>query len=75
MSQINRMNNYFGGGFEPDPERRRDEFAACEPFTYNISFPQTPDHVYQRVKLADGRLIVRLEFVFEDVDLLETEDC
>lgn len=74
MSQINRMNNFFEGGFDPESDPQRDGSLEFEPFTFNISFPETPDHVHQNVKLVKGRLVVSVEFVFEDVELLESSD-
>lgn len=74
MSQFNRMNEFFEGGFDPESDAHRDGLDEFEPFTFNISFPESPDHVHQNVKLVKGRLVVSVEFVFEDVDLLESSD-
>lgn len=74
MSKFNRMNEFFEGGFGPEAESFRDELDDLEPFTFNISFPDTPDRVNQNVKLVKGRLVVTVEFVFDDVDLIEEMD-
>lgn len=68
------MNEFFEGGFGPEAEPCRDDLDDFEPFTFNISFPEAPDRVNQNVKLVKGRLVVSVEFVFDDVELIEELD-
>lgn len=72
MSQFNRMNEFFDGSFEPEPAPDRPDPDA--PFTFKIQFPESPDSVNQTVKLVNGRLVIRVEFAFDDVDFLESEE-
>lgn len=74
MSQFNRLNEFFEGGFDPESEGDGAELDGLEPFTFNINFPDAPDHVRQNVKLVQGRLIVSFEFIFDDVDLLDSDE-
>lgn len=74
MSQFNRLGDFFEGGFDPESDSYRDDFDELEPFTFNISFPEAPDHVNQNVKLVKGRLVISVEFVFDDIELLDWDD-
>ena len=72
MSHFNRLDDFFEGGFDPESEGEGEELEGLEPLTFNISFPEAPDQVRQNVKLVQGRLVVSFEFVFDDVDLLDS---
>lgn len=69
------MGNFFEGAFGPgDPAGHRHFHETAEPFVYHVSFPDSPATVRQNVRVVGGRLVVRIEFEFEDVELLETLD-
>lgn len=75
MSHSNRMGEFFEGVFGPDgPSGERQQPEIDDSFVYHISFPDSPETVRQSVRVVGGRLVVRVEFEFEDVDLLETLD-
>lgn len=74
MSHFNRLDDFFEGGFDPEPEGEGEELEGLEPFKFNITFPDAPDQVRQNVKLVGGRLVVSFEFVFDDVDLLDCDE-
>lgn len=85
MGGYNRMGDWFNPGkgpfgWEPSSEgeapdgRSSDREEDAEDFEFNLSFPQPPDKVWQSMKMMNGRLVVTFEFVFEDPEILETDD-
>ncbi|HEX6971601.1 MAG TPA: hypothetical protein VF234_05240 [Limnochordia bacterium] len=87
MSKFNRMGDWFNPGKGPfgwEPNSDGDETESSrsgdrdegtsEDFEFNLSFPQPPDKVWQSMKLMNGRLVVTFEFVFEDPEILETDE-
>jgi len=74
MGDFNRMNEWFGPGWNPESDADSGEETSLEPFTYRMHFPEAPDQVLQTVKVVQGRLVVSIEFVFDDVDILESDE-
>lgn len=82
MSEHNRMGDWFRrnyGNFGPfgesgqgDQTEHDDE--EYQEFEFTLTFPQSPDNVWQSIKLVNGRLVVTFEFVFDDASVLETGD-
>lgn len=81
MSQFNRMNEFFESDFDFEADEVWDDWTEdrgyaplANGFLYHINLPETPDKVKQMVKVIDGRLVIHLEFEFEDIDLLDSTD-
>lgn len=72
MNKFNRMNEFFDGSFGDEPDLFGEQ--DFEPYVFSVAFPEAPDRINQRVKIVKGRLVVSMEFVFDDVELLEDFD-
>lgn len=77
MRPFNRINEFFESDADNSYDLESDmegDFDLSQAFEFTMSFPDSPDQVRQKVDFVDGKIIVSIEFVFDDIDLFDDID-